>query len=641
MKILRLALINFQGVRGFTLDAKTGESVSVYADNATGKTTLYNAFLWLLFEKNSLGSKDFDIKTRDASGEVIPAIAHEVEAVLEIDGKEITLKRVFLEKYTKKRGSASQEFTGHVTEHFINGVPKSKGEYQDFIASIAPEKLFMALTNPTYFNEQLSWKERRKMLLGLCPEIKDEDILAGAQFADLRPILDGRSVEDAKKVEMATRKKINEELTGIPGRIDEANRAIPENASGNPESLATKAQHIAKGIESLREEKIRILSGGQVAAKQKELAAIDTAIIVLRNQHAALIPDVSGERKQMHDLANQMQVLGLRISADKQEIATLELSIVQAKADSRAIATRWTQKNAALFVPGGACPTCGQEYPENLLAAQEADFNRAKAQALESIVAEGQRNEAAWKEATAKLSEKQINITNNQLAIDDLQKQHLELQALIDRKCALPDVSELPEFIELSSQRQAIDAEIAKLQGETGPILAEIDERIAAKQAELDAANRTITAIETAAEQRRRIEELKAREKELAAQFERSEKMLFLIEQFIQAKVGLLEESINGRFERVRWKLFDTQINGGLQETCVCTVDGVPYPSINNGAKIQGGLDIIKSFSAHYGISAPVWVDNKESVTTLPKMPGQVISLVVSEADKALRVVCE
>ena len=643
MKLKKLTLTNFQGIRSFTLDTDGGQDVSIFGDNACGKTTIYNSFLFLLFEKNSLGAKDFEIKTRDENGDVIPAINHEVEAVLEINDKDVTLKRVFLEKFTKKRGSAKEEFTGHVTEHFIDGVPKTKGEYQKFIDSIAPEKLFMCLTSPTYFNEQLDWKERRRMLLGLCPEITDADIFQKRpDLEPLRATIATRDIDDAKKVEMATRKKINEELTGIPGRIDEATRAIPENSTGNLEQLATKAQKLAKEIDTLRESKIAIISGGDVASKQRELSEIENDILTLRNKHlSAAGSSCEGERQQLHTLANEVQRLELQIDTDKRKLEAFAQKVEDHKAFSRNIAGRWKEQNGLVFVAGGNCPTCGQDYPEHLLHKQEADFNRTKATELELIVKEGKDNEAEWKRCVAEISELNAKIVDMRQQAGEKRKEAERLRSIIESKATPPPVESLPEFVELDGNRQALAKQLADLTAGNTDAVAKVTAEITERQRGLDEINATITAIESADAQRRRIDELKAREKELAEQFEQSEHILYLIEQFIQAKVGMLEESINGKFDLVRWRLFDQQVNGGIAETCVCTVGGVPYGSVNNGARIQAGLDIIKAFSWAYGIDAPVWVDNRESVTSLPPMPCQTISLIVSEADKALRVEIE
>ena len=640
MKLKKLILTNFQAVRSLMLDTDGGKNVSIFADNKVGKTTIFNAFMWLLFEKDSLGAKEFDIKTRDEKGDVIPAVNHEVEAVLDIDGKDVTLKRVYLEKYTKKRGGgARSEFTGHVTDHFVNGVPKSKGEYQAFIDSIAPEKLFMLLTSPTYFNEKLTWQERRKMLLGLCPEINDADILSESRFADLVPVLDGRNIEDVKKIEMATRKKINDEIEGIPGRIDEATRAIPENATGNLEALLTKAKKIAAEIEPLRASKISIISGGQVADLQKQLSEIEHDILVLKNKHlAAAGASCEEERKQLHDLANKLQILQFQTDADKRTVAELERKIEGNKESSKLIAARWKEQKGLSFSPDGTCPTCGQGYPQNMIDQQEAIFNRTRATALETIIADGKQNETAWKESEALLSGLQDKITTDEQSASLMREQIETIRTTIASKSTPPSIETLPEYQELAENRQAIYKQIAVLQAGNQSELSEVDQKIAIKQSELDEINRTITTIETAEVQRRRVEELKDREKELAKQFEQSEKTLFLIEQFIQAKVSKLEESINGRFKMAKFKLFDHQVNGGISETCVCTVDGVPYGSVNNGGKIQAGADIVSTFQNHYGIYAPVFFDNRESVTSLPDMPCQTISMFVSEPDKTLRI---
>jgi len=645
LKLKKLTLKYFKGFSNFTLDLEDGKNASIHADNGLGKSTIYDSVLWLLFNKDSQGKVDFDIKTRNDQGEVIPQVDHEVTGLFDINGKEVELKKVYSEQWTKKRGSAERVFDGHVAGYWIDGVPKSKGEFQKFIDAIAPEKLFMALMSPTYFNEQLTWQERRQMLMGMCPEVSDAEVLDSmTTTADkdsimaLYQILKQRSIEDAKKVETATRKKINEELTGIPGRIDEATRAIPEDPGGNLEVLATKAQRVAAELAPIREEKIRILSGGQVAEKQKELAGIETAIINLKNKHAASVPDVSSERKQLHDISNRLQVLSLQVDGWNRGIAGLELQIEKHKEASRRIAARWTEQNALKFTPGGSCPTCGQDYPENLLAVQEADFNRAKSKALETIIADGKANEAAWKEAVASLEEKKAAIVTNQTAMEELQTEAVTLQEAINSTFTIPDATELPEHVELIKQRDAILDAIIALKGETGPLLAEVDQRQAAKQTELDTINRQITAIESAEIQRRRIAELKAKEKDLAKQFEQSEKILFLIEQFIKVKVSRLESSINEKFSLVNWKLFDTAINGGISETCVCTVDGVPYPSVNNGNKVNSGLDIIRALSRHHGFAPVVFIDNSESVTAPVAIDCQVVKLVVSEADKALRV---
>jgi hypothetical protein len=137
----------------------------------------------------------------------------------------------------------------------------------------------------------------------------------------------------------------------------------------------------------------------------------------------------------------------------------------------------------------------------------------------------------------------------------------------------------------------------------------------------------------------KRIEELKKEEKKLAVEFEKLESELYLMDQFIKTKVSMLTDRINSKFEMVRFKLFNQLINGGIEELCEITVNGVGYNSgLNSSARIQAGCDIIRTLQQHFGMKAPVFCDNRESVTDLPKMDCQLISLVVSPEDKTLRI---
>ena len=227
MKLTKLTLRNFKGIKDFTLDTK-GESVSIFSDNGVGKTTLADAWFWLLFNKDSLNRSDFEIKTLDQDGAAIPMLEHEVEGILSLDGKPLTLKKVYSESWTKKRGSANKEFTGHSTDHFIDGVPVKKNEYEAKIASIVDDRAFALLTNPRHFNEVLSWRERRELLLNICGDITDDAVIASdGKLGKLPDILQGRSLEDHRKVIKAQMVKLNQELTTIPVRISEVQRGLP------------------------------------------------------------------------------------------------------------------------------------------------------------------------------------------------------------------------------------------------------------------------------------------------------------------------------------------------------------------------------------------------------------------------------
>src|SRR5690606_2110005 len=191
----------FKGIRNFELNTQE-KDVNVFGDNAAGKTTLADAFMWLLFDKDSSNRKDFQIKTLKPDGEPEHGLEHIVEAILELeDRQQIALKKVFQEKWQKKRGSATAEFTGHTTNHFVDGVPVQKKEYDARIAEIADENIFRLLTDPRYFNEVLHWTDRRKLLLEVCGDVSDEEVISSQKALNaLKDILGNRTIEQQRKI---------------------------------------------------------------------------------------------------------------------------------------------------------------------------------------------------------------------------------------------------------------------------------------------------------------------------------------------------------------------------------------------------------------------------------------------------------
>ena len=257
IRINQMILQNFKGIKSLEINAN-GESLSIYGDNATGKTTVFDAFTWLLFNKDSLGRSDFGIKTQDEFGNPIHNLEHSVECELAIDNSILTLKKVYAEKWTKKRGSAAAEFTGHETKYFVNEVPVQKKEYEQKISSIVDENLFKIITNPLFFNENMKWQDRRAILLNLCENITDEELLAkNEQFAPLSAELKGRTIQEYKKIIQSKQAGINDELKSIPQRIDEANRAIADVVEVDESEKAT----IEKKIADLNDEILAIKNG--------------------------------------------------------------------------------------------------------------------------------------------------------------------------------------------------------------------------------------------------------------------------------------------------------------------------------------------------------------------------------------------
>ncbi len=631
IRLLRLRLRNFKGIAEFTLDTQ-GRSVNVYGDNATGKTTLFDAFMWLLFDKDSENRKDFEIKTLGPDGQAIHGLEHEVEATLQIGGKPVTLRKVFREKWTKKRGSAAAEFTGHTADFYVDDVPVRKSEYDARIASIIREDAFRLLTDPTYFNEQLHWQERRRILLEVCGDVGDEDVIAtNKALSRLPEILQGRKLDDHRKVIAARRAEINKELERIPVRIDEVRQGLPQVSDGDADELAQRIARLRAERDEKRGELARIQSGGEIAEKTRQLRQAEAELLQMESDYRRImLAQIDEHEKTIRDARKRMHELEVTANPLLADVASLEREI-------DALRKKWHEVAAEEFTTSGLCPTCGQPLPEDQIEAARAAFNRRKAEELERISTLGKAKATELRQRQTDNEARQRQAAEARAELEELGRRVIEIQARIDSlRIATPDGAKVAEKRrEVQAIRQAIESLKAGGAVETTAVQGDI--------ARLDAAiadgERALAALEQGRRAQARIEELEAEERRLAAEFERLEHELYLTEEFIRTKVRLLEERINSCFKLARFKLFDTQINGGLTEVCETTFQGVPYSGgLNNGARISVGLDIINTLSEFYGCSAPIWIDNREAITKLPEIAGQVISLIVSENDKTLRV---
>ena len=651
MKLLKLTLSNFKGIKDFTLDTQGG-NVSVYADNALGKTTIFDAFLWLLFDKDSQNKKDFQIKTLDKAGEVIHGLSHEAEGVFDVGfnayckGRTVTLKKAYAEKYTKKRGSAKDEFTGHTTGYFINGVPSQKKEFDAFVAGIADESIFKLLTSPTYFNEQLHWQRRREILLEVCGDISDDAVIASdKKLAKLPAILQGRALEDHRKVIAAKRAEINKELEKIPVRIDEANRSLPAESDIDAVTAKDNVDFLKYDHVSRFAELARIEGGGEIAEKRKQLAEVEGEIIGLQNDQREtdnkLIDKMNISLNEAKDRAREAQS---KITYQENAIDRNEAEQATLTEKVEFLRCKWHETNDKEFTfsQESVCPACGQDLPEEKLTEVRekalAQHNQLKAEALESISQSG-------KDASAKIKLLQ---GDHKVAADLLEIFQAEFEqachdvltintAIQDFKTKTQPITK--DHTQLLTQKEQIEQAITQLRIGSNEASEGVRKEIADLSVAITGAENALAMIKQREVGLVRIVELKGQEKTLAAEFERLESELYLTEQFIRTKVAMLEDKINSRFKYARFKMFDTQINGGITECCETLFQGVPYSSgLNNAARINVGLDIINTLAEHYNFNAPIFIDNREAVTRVIETTGQLISLIVSEPDKILRV---
>lgn len=629
LRIKTLSLKNFKGVADFRI-CPDGHSISICGTNGTGKTTLTDAMSWLLFGKSSTGKADFQIKPVDDSGNEIHNLHTEVIAEVCINNETVELKKTFSEKWITPRGSIKPEFKGNTIEYFLDSENVRKKEYEDFIGSIVEDSIFGLLTNPFGFNN-LHWQKRRETLVGICGEIADSDIIdSDRNLVQLPNILGDLSIDKKEKKNSDRAKAISKEINGIPAIIAELTASIQHLAEPDKEAKNL----LLNDIRNKREELNALFSASSASDIQVKINNIDLEIIELRKS----IPDMSALKRpvllKIDKLEADRRKIVSKIADIQSTIQTNEKSLNILETAIKDTRAAWYRENSKVFSSELTCQTCGQIIPEDRIRESEERFNVAKSKRLAEIQTEG-------KHYSADILVVKKEIAGNKATIEDFNREIAMLDSSIAKQIKM--LSEINPQIDtsktddlqkqkndLQKHLQDIKAGSREKESSIRTAILEIENKlsvIAVQEAEIRAAQKTKT----------RIKDLEKKEKALAAEFEKLEQELFLIKKFTIKKIQLLEEKINKKFQIAKFKMFRKVANGDMEECCETLCNGVPYNSgLNNAARINTGLDIINTLSEYYQFSAPVFVDNAESVTELIPMASQLIRLVVDPEYKDL-----
>lgn len=634
MKLLKLNLQNFKGIRNSEFDFG-GIDATIYGDNATGKTTVFDSLCWLLFGKDSLDRADFEIKTLE-NGEPIHKVNHEVEAeFLNDDGNSFTLRRVYREKYSSPRGGDTK-LTGHTTDYFVNDVPVKEKEYKQYINDVIAEDVFKLITNPLYFNEQYSWQNRRKLLLEMCGDVDDASVINSKdELKRLSELLNGRTVDEQRKIVAAKKTAINKELDMIPVRIDEALRNKADIAISESK-LKTDIETLNKSINELENQKATIINGFSSTEKRSKIDEIGRQLKARQSEVLSIYnSEKQRKRGEYEALLTQLKIIESEHDRYTDRAYDLAKDIERESKRIETLQAEFDTFNAQEFNKE-ACPTCGQPLPEDKQAELEAAFNSEKAAKLEewqSLIESAKKLKANYEEQREVLIVKADGLTKE---IEEKTKAYetkfKEYESYLE-----PNIEDDPDYKELKAELflleldegdEADDKEVARLDEE----ISSVKEKRAALETELN--KYTLNA-----DIQKRVIELESQQQKLAAEKNLLDETSFLIDEFVKAKVDMLEESINSHFEYARFKMFNVLVNGNIEECCETTYKGVPYRSMNNAARMNVGLDIINALTKFYNVTAPVFIDNAEAVTDFIKCNSQTIKLVVDADFKELTMI--
>ncbi len=666
IRLKSLHLENFKGIQNITVDFS--RRTNIHGANATGKTTIFDGFTWLLFNKDSTGNEKFDIRPLDAEGKRIDNVEIKVTALLDVDGTEVELSKVQKQNWVKKRGTDTVSLQGNINSFEVDGYPKLESDYKAYINQLIPEDLFKILTSPQYF-AGMDWKKQRTVLMKLAGRVSDLEIAReDAKFALLIPELEkAPSTDDIRKKYAKALSEWKKRQAELPARIDEVSRQLVDV---DVAELELYRNHLKEKIAEA--EQVMDNSAGAYKEYQTRFEEVTT-----------LRKEVQEYRKKAEDKAEEQREKirkkirdcdsTISIARQGSKFAVLEAERLERQIGSRqeekvSLQNEWRAKKAQNyqeFVPlpdlgqdALICPVCHREFQddrreqiirdhEELCRKHEEDYRKGmdafeldKKKSLAAIEEKGNAVVETIRNLKAEKEQIQNQIAEHEKNIQNAETEKADLEKILSQIPVDAGLSDDQVFAEMQLRLSKMEEAFSGLNnGEDSRSQMKI--RLSGLREELSATEQKIASSDNSKVEAR-IEELQEEQREVGQKVADQEQMLYLLDQFVMEKMQCISELINSKFDTVSWKLFDIQINGGVKECCECTVNGVPYSALNSGHRIVAGLDIIRSLSQLYEASAPIFIDNSESINefNLPDMDAQMICLSVSE-DRELKAEVE
>ena len=645
IKILNIKLLNFKGIRDLFIEFNEKET-SISGENGTGKTTVADAFIWLLFGKDSSYRTNFNLKTLDEDGKEILHLNHSVESDLDVDGKTVKLGRSLAENWSKIKGEPEPIFKGNTTDYYINDVRVTKKDFDTMVNSMIPEQEFKMVTSPSYF-PSLSPDQQKDMLFKMAGNVTDEDAARGnKEFMALIETITDSTLEVYKKEISQKKRRCSDELKGIPGRIEENKNKLPEkkdwaNIESEVKEISDQISFIESQITDRSKSVAEAYKGKEILQGQLSTLTIQRNSIVNKakentnnknNDLNTKINDIQYKVDAIdRDIENRkktIEELNGRLAPIPEQLKTLRLEYA-------AIFSEKLEYKENEFI----CPVCQRSFDAEDIEAKKAEmlqnFNTDKANRIKDNQASGKSLNVQYEELKTKMSDEEKIVKSKQTERATLVEKISNLSSQAEYRNAEDIAKEDPEYIRITNEITQIENQ---LKVEIKPVdVSDLATKKGELSAKLDELKKELFQRTIYDNTIKRIDELEESQSIQAQELAKLEKIEFTIQEFEKAKDSLLEEKINDMFQLVKFKFVKEQINSGNKIICECTVDGVPYSNLNTAMKVNAGLDIINAICKRYKIGAPIFIDNRESVNSLIDMESQIINLVVSK-DKQLTI---
>jgi chromosome segregation ATPase len=607
----------------------------IMAENGVGKSTIATAYLWCLFNCD-YELKDNPVVRREVGGKSVDDMDTSVELTLDVDGKEITMKKVQKRTYSKDGSSYKDD-----NKYFVNDVPKTLKDFNAYLD--VDMNVFKMCSNINAFLNQKP-AEMREYLFSLVENVTDLDIaLQKAELAELVPLLNKYTVEELSAMNKATKAKITKDLPIIDGQIKEKERDIQIKSDIDVSDLELYRNSLKEQI-------------ADCIAKQtdndKLLAEYDKAsadILDLKFKQGDLSRKANEEnvkaRREIEGKISDKQFLVRQtektITDTENNITYQQTTVDIINKQLQDIRDKWKAENERKFDEASLiCSYCGQEYPEDKKEQLRADFDSHKAEELKLITYNGNlfkdkldKNKKILKDLQKELPQHRESLEMLNTAIADLEKQ----------------LSELPQEIDVTATEEykALEQQIAEKEqamhkaNDISTVKAELKAQETALRQQLAECESQIAKSDTAADEQR-LEELRAEQRTQEQNKTNAEKILDLLDELDKAKNETLSDSINSHFSLVKWKLFELNKSGGYKSVCIPTVNGksILTTMSNKGNRILGRVDICNSIQKISGMSVPIILDDSESLDSTNQkkvaemVDSQLIMLIVNDSEK-------
>lgn len=631
IKLLSMHLKNFMCYeeQGFDFHDKT----VISGANGRGKSSIASAYTWCLFDCD-YEMRSNPVVRREVNGSPVDGDV-EVTLVLDMDGREITVRKVQKRTYIKDGSSYKDD-----NKYFINDVPKTKTAFNEYLEV---DNAFKMSSNINAFLNQKP-DEVRKFLFQTVKDIPDASVTNKyPDLAELGVLLEKYSVEELSAMNKKKVADIKKELPILEGQIKEKEADIKAKSDMNVSDLEVQKNCLKQKIQEnadkqLESEKLyknyNELTDGVLELKMELSGLEKKANEALVEERAKLL---GASALKISDRGE----LQIGINAIETQISAAVAAIDRLKGKLEGIRIEWKEENERkLDETSLVCPYCKQLYPEEKKVELFANFEKEKADLLASITADGNNTKDQLEKKTKDLEQLRLDLEERKAERDAVT---LEAKELEDKFSKLPekiDISDTAEYQEITKQI-AEKEKLLKSMEDTSEYRKALKEEEQELREELSGCESKILMANTEAEEKR-LEGLKEKRTDMVQQQADAEKVLYLLTELEKAKNEEFSNQINQKFKLVQWQLFETAKNGNYKSTCIPMVDGKSILTTisNKGNRILGRADICQSVQEIAGISVPIWVDDCESLDSENQkkvsnmVNGQLIMLVVNDNTK-------